>query len=485
MKRIKELFLWVRVPLLAGVCCLMQLGSSHQVSAQSTQTDPLQSNVISGLSCAPSNNGTGHMICGEELSNPTSGGPTLLGGVSWQVDGNAPFTGGPFETIGQVHQITSVTLPDGPFTSTPGCAKTNDVTGFAICAFQGTNNGLYGIAIHPQPTTSNLKPVALLMPGQLINILNPTSTPPCTAVSPCNRFVSVAGSPSCAAADDPTGSNMVICGVVVLMQSNTGAAVTALLGIAFDPRMPLTTTTTGVGANPAIAILEDGTFLLSDPSCTDDVDTTGKVNGGFGFAACGILSAAEIFNEAHPLFGITFDPRTHGTLPIYNPGPLVATTTSFFSGDPSCATPRDQGGDFTCAVGVGSSQGFGAALGPAATLLGVSFNAVSRAVATQNLGAPTAAAGWSGVGCASPNSTANTTTVACAAITSANTIVAMNFDPRHGTAPQTMTVDFRDPNITGFLSLPSCVSENVIHNQIDCGIVDSFGTSKGFVATLP
>jgi hypothetical protein len=61
----------------------------------------------------------------------------------------------------------------------------------------------------------------------------------------------------------------------------------------------------------------------------------------------------------------------------------------------------------------------------------------------------------------------------------------MNFDPRQGTAPQTMTVDFRDPNITGFLSLPSCVSENVIHNQIDCGIVDSFGTSKGFVATLP
>lgn len=91
------------------------------------------------------------MLCLEELTNPNGNTP-LLGGVSWQVP-NSPTTvtqgakGAPVETTGVVDQTTSISMPNGPFTGTPGCAATADGSGTVICALEGSNNGLYGIAI--------------------------------------------------------------------------------------------------------------------------------------------------------------------------------------------------------------------------------------------------------------------------------------------------------------------------------------------------
>jgi hypothetical protein len=526
MKRMKELSLQVRVLLLASVCSLLQLGISPQASAQTTGPHDLQTNVVTGLGCAPSNNGTGHLNCAEELANTTAGGSALLGGVSWQVPGNA----NPPEAAGTVDAITSVDLPsNGPFTGTPGCAKTNDnpASGTVICAVEGTNNGLYGIAIHPQqpnPTVSSLVP--LLMPGQVLSFGRfPDGNTPCTTANPCNRVGAMASNPSCAA----TEGNMVICAVNVLLQNTVGAANTALVGLAFDPRIALAPPTAATqGTNPAIIILQNGTNVTSDPSCTDDVDpsTSNPINSGKGFAACAFVFQDNFFGATATLFGASFDPRTHGGNPPYNPGALTVSASSIngpgrmnfpangdlvFNGDPSCATPRDGAmghslGEITCAIGVG--VGTGASFGTDTALLGVTFNPVTRTTPTTLDLGPAPSGTWSGVSCASPNDntdkpnpTGNPTgnSVACVATTgttntttgvttNSNTMYAINFDPRTGFDPTTNAAplwspftfsDPDNPNATP-TSLPSCVSENVIFNQISCGIVDSAGNSVGF-----
>jgi hypothetical protein len=95
-------------------------------------------------------------------------------------------------------------------------------------------------------------------------------------------------------------------------------------------------------------------------------------------------------------------------------------------------------------------------------------------------------------GCASPDDANDTDSVACAAVTSTNKILAINFDPRTGLDPVTKAaptfapVTFNDPNGANatFSSAPSCVTENIIPNQITCVIVDSFGDSVGFFAAI-
>jgi hypothetical protein len=532
MKRIKELSLQGPMLLFASVFCLLQLGISPQASAQTTGPHDLQSNVVAGLGCAPSNNGTGHMNCTEMLANPTAGDTPLLGGVSWQVPGNPNMVGpdpnnngAVTEVSGRVDQITNIDLPNGPFTGTPSCAKTNDDSGTAICAVEGTNNGLYGIAIHPAPlasmqtvaqATSPLVP--LLMPGQVLSFgVFPDGLTPCTTANPCNRVGAIASNPSCAA----TEGRMVICAVNVLLQNTVGAANTTLVGLAFDPRLALAPPTgTTQGINPSIIILQNGTNVTSDPSCTDDVNPT--VNGGFGFAACAWVFQDNFFGATATLFGASFDPRAHGGNRPYNPGALTVSASSIngpgpmnfptngdlvFNGDPSCATPRDAPntghslGEITCAIGVG--VGNGASSGTDTALLGVTFNPVTRTTATLNLGlAPSGT--WSGVSCASPNDNLITfphdtgNSVACVATTgttnpttnlttNSTTMYAINFDPRTGLDPTTnaapawSSFTFSDPNTNATpTSLPSCVSENVINNQISCGIVDSAGNSVGF-----
>jgi hypothetical protein len=223
----------------------------------------------------------------------------------------------------------------------------------------------------------------------------------------------------------------------------------------------------------------------------------------------------NFFNATATLFGVSFDPRTHpaGVKP-YNPGGLVvgATATTLgssytgdldFHDDPSCATPRDNNGVFTCAIGVG--LGNGGTTGTSNVLLGVTFFPVSRAAAvTQNLGAAPSGA-WSGVSCASPNdqlspqhpgdtgnsvacvATTGTTNTTTGITTNSTTMYAINFDPRTGLDPTTnaapawSSFTFSDPDTNATpTSLPSCVSENIDNNQISCGIVDSAGNSVGF-----
>ncbi len=470
--------------LFAAAFALLQAVLPARTFAQQT----LQQNVIAGVSCSNSNNGTAHVLCLEELSNPNGNGP-LLGGVSWQAPnspppGNTGAFGAPIEAAGTVDRMTNVSMPSGPFTGTPGCAATADATGTVICAVEGSNNGLYGIAIHPQPlgtlteaqTTSPLVP--LLTPGQVLTNFNGgvPSGSPCTPLNPCNRVAAVGGTPSCAASE----GSMVICGVLVLLQSGVGTTINDLIGIAFDPRLPASST------NPAILGLANGNNFYSNPSCASSKDPNGVVNNGKMFATCAIVFVENYFGATATLFGASFDPRSG-----YNRGALTVSGSTNYGQDPSCAAPRDNKGVVICAIGNGFGNGFGT--GTTSTMLGVAFDPIGRTTSTLSLGAPPAGDGvWTSFGCASPVDANDTDSVACAAVTSTNKILAVNFDPRTGLDPVTraapvfVPVTFTDPNGTTatFASNPSCVPENIIHNQISCVIVDSFGASVGFFSSI-
>jgi hypothetical protein len=472
------------VLLFAVAFALLQVVLAPRTFAQET----LQHEVIAGVSCSNSNNGTAHVICLEELHSPNGNSP-LLGGVSWQAPnspppGNTGAFGAPIERAGTVDQMTDVAMANGSLTGAPGCANTADGTGTVICAIQGANNGLYGIAIHPQPlgnlteaqTTSPLVP--LLTPGQVLTSFHfgvPTGSP-CSPQYPCNRVAAVAGIPSCAG----TEGNMVICGVIVLLQNAVGTGINDLIGIAFDPRVPASST------NPAILGLGNGTNFASNPSCASSKDPAGVVNNGKMFATCAIVFIENNFGATATLFGASFDPRS-----AYNRGALTVGGSTNYGQDPSCAAPRDNKGAVICAIGLGSGNGFGT--GTSSTMFGVAFDPIGRTTSTINLGAPPAGDGaWTSFGCASPVDANDTNSVACAAVTSTNKILAINFDPRTGLDPVTKTtpafaqVTFNDPNGANatLASVPSCVPENIINNQISCVIVDSFGDSVGFFAKI-
>lgn len=445
----------------------------------------LQRNVVTNLSCAPSNNGTGHVLCSEELGAANGSTPTL-GGVSWQAPNGLPAgtlvgpNKAPVEASGTVDQMPSVVFPNGPFTGTPGCAQVNDNTGSVICAVEGTNNGLYGIAIHPEPlgsvltvaqTTSQLIP--LLLPGTVINV-DGGDLNPCDNNNPCDRVGALASNPSCA----PTEGAMVICAVLVLVQNTVGSAQTGLAGIAFDPRMPLEP-----GINPAIRLLPFGTSFVGNPSCTSDVDpsATNPVNGGKAFAACAIVFNAPDFGATATLFGVDFDPRSGYT----NATTFSASNGMAFIGTPSCATPRDNSSEVICAIGEGVGSGLGS--GTSTALFGFAFNPVTQtSVPPMSFGAPPSGDGfWSGIGCASPNDLNDNNSIACAATTSKNEVLVINFDPRTGKDPITNTAPafsgnvFFDANGLSVNPSPSCVSLDVIRNQITCGIVDGAGNTMG------
>jgi hypothetical protein len=476
------------------LCTIAIAFSQATLFSRAFAQDTLQQNVIAGVSCAPSNNATGHVLCLEELANPNGGSP-LLDEVSWQAPNSPlpPLTGifsEPIEAPGTVDHATAISMPAGLLTGTAGCASAVDGIGTVICAIQGSDNGLYGVAIHPQPLGTTSPPVTeaqatplvpLLIPGQVIKNFyryGPPGSAPCTPVYPCTRVSGIGGRPSCAATE--FGSGKVICAVLVVLQNSLGATINDLIGIAFDPRVPASST------NPSILGLANGANFYSNPSCASSTDPAGVngVNGGKAFATCAIVYFQSIvspngtvFSNA-TLFGPSFDPRSG-----FDSGVLGVTENASFGQDPSCAAPDENKGAVICAIGLGlGSDGF-----VSNTMLGFAIDPIHKTTSTMNLGAPPSGdGGWTGFGCASPVDPNNTNLVACAGTTSNNQIVAVSFDPRTNTKTPFEVVPFADPNGSSatFATAPSCVPAKIINNQITCVVVDSFNDAIGFAATV-
>jgi hypothetical protein len=435
------------------------------------QTKPLQTTVATSLSCAPSMNGSGHMICGEGLR--PAGGAFTFGGVSWQ---SQPTTGTPPEPAFTVDTMnSSFPVTTGPFGGTPGCTTTSDASGSVVCAAAGPNGGLYGISTHPQPTKAATAFMPLLLPGTVITAGSIQGQSPCTPTAPCNIVTGLASTPSCAPAGG--GGTTVICAVVVNLANVNGAAQPQLVGIAFNPNASVV-----AGTNPAITALPYTTTYAGNPSCVTVIDhsATNPQNGGNNFAACGI----EVMNTAPwstaTIFGVAFDPRSG-----YARGGLIVSSPTDFVGDPSCATPRDGSTEVICAVGTGNGRAFGS--GTFTTLAGFGFDPVGRTTtAIENLGTAPAGAFWTGVGCASPNVPASQNSILCATTTSSNQTFGVLFDPRTTAAVRTSTASvFAPPNGATMPAAPSCISLNVVNNSISCGIVDSTKQSWAFVVPSP
>jgi hypothetical protein len=261
---------------------------------------------------------------------------------------------------------------------------------------------------------------------------------------------------------------MVICAVVLNEQSVSGTAQPLLVGVAFDPRVPQV-----AGSNPAIATLPYTFTYGSNPSCVGVADhsATNPQNGGAMFAACGIVVMNSAPWSTATVFGIAFDPRSG-----YSRGGLIINSSNPFIGDPSCATPRDGSTEVICAIGSGTFT----------TLEAIGFDTVGRTTITQNLGAAPSGAGfWTGVGCASPNSTQKNT-ILCAVTTSTNQTYGVLFDPRTAATPVFSPGNvFSPPNGAAIHAAPSCISLNIVNNQISCALVDSTKESWAFVVPLP
>jgi hypothetical protein len=426
------------------------LGVLSSERPAAAQTKPLQTNVATGISCAPSQNGTGHMICGEELR---PGGNTVFGGASWQAQ--PTVTGAAGTEAAFTTHFSTTTLAAGPFTGTPGCASAGDGSGVVICAVEGPNNGLVGIAIHPQPTAATSAVMSLLAPG--------------ATIATGNIFSSLAGTPSCAQTSAP--GNMVICAVVVNAQNASGAAHQELIGLAFDPRKPV-----AAGSNPKIAALPYTFTYTSHPSCVGVTDRTGGLNAGASFAACGIVVASST-----PTFvGVAFDPRSGFSRPA-----LTLTTLLSFAGDPSCATPRDGTNEVICAVGTVTPAGITS--GSFDALNGLGFDPVARTTTaveqlTGSLGGSGIDVFSVGVGCASPNKTGAQNKILCALTSTANETGAIEFDPRVAGVAVDGDV-FTPPTGAAMRGQPSCISLNIVNNSISCSVVDANNQSWAFSLT--
>jgi hypothetical protein len=184
------------------------------------------------------------------------------------------------------------------------------------------------------------------------------------------------------------------------------------------------------------------------------------------------------------IFGTAFDPRSG-----YMRGGLIVSGTDYV-GDPSCAAPRDGSTEVICAIGSGLGQGFGT--GTFNNLMGFGFDPAGRTTTPlRNLGSAPAGTGfWTGVGCASPNTPGVTNQISCAVTigtqAGSSQTSAVSFDPRTANAPRFSAGNvFSVPGGAAMVTSPSCISLNVVNNQIHCGVVDSNKQSWAFSVNAP
>src|ERR1700723_1320637 len=104
------------------------------LSAQTTFTSFDAGPHATAIACAPSNNGTGHLICAQNIG-------AEIGGVSWQ----APPAVGGSGTAGTIDHITPVALASGQTTqNNPYCGSANDGSGNVNCIVYRKNTSISG-----------------------------------------------------------------------------------------------------------------------------------------------------------------------------------------------------------------------------------------------------------------------------------------------------------------------------------------------------
>jgi hypothetical protein len=261
------------------------------------------------ISCAPSGNGTGHMVCLEY-----AGGQLI--GLSWQAPPSAIGKIGsePTGTLGQF-TLQPAQPPATPVRA-PGCAPVFD--GGTISCLVVTENSsgfsLLGVSFYPpMSTTTKMTDTQAELPLVQTPIASGTAN---------------VGNPTCAFAGGlPPQNVFAICTVAVNQQ---------LYAIAFAPRLQKTSSFTPLAGFNSV---------VSNPSC-DSVQNNNVL------AVCAVRQQGGLWG-----FSLQYDPNNN-VVHVVNSALL---STQSFTGDPSCAALDNGVGN--CAILSGNTL-FGAYVNP-------------------------------------------------------------------------------------------------------------------------
>jgi len=441
---------------------VLQTALALRTSAQTSTihsgeySQPLNTPASTGsISCAPSNNGTGHLICAEQAA---SGAMT---GVSWVAQ--------PALNLLPANATEPVGALDGPIPlgsisgtlGTSGCANTFDNTGYTICATSSvaqTNSTTAQYTLNPfaffPPAGKASKSVGVGITSNLSTSSNASVGPAvCTATANPN-FATTPPTPA-------------IC-VLVALSNASNSSSGSLLGAAIDPRSG--------GTNTGLIPLNYGVTFSNAISCATPLANLSLHNGNT-VAACAVV-------QGNNLIGFVFDPRTN-----YLPGTVTLLKTGPFLGNPSCAAPNDNTGDVICTI---VEQGAGSD-----TLEAIAFNAANLTM----VGSPQVietVRGNVAVSCSSPNAAAanvpNNTgnnTIECVLATSGGTATSSALiDPRPPVASPTnpAAAPILGHNLfaptSNIATAPSCIALGVDPNQVTCAFQTVAPEAIAFTAPL-
>lgn len=422
--------------ILAGL--LLSAMSSPAAMAQASASLSTPGTTTSGeIGCAPSNNGTGHLVCGQFVGN-------TFQGVSWQAPappgGTLPNKAG-VEASGKVDKTNTVALPSGQSEKfAPSCGPADDGTGSAVCMIMAVlsneTTDFYGISVYP-PTSATPSPTLSLFSEPSSGTNKLTGTPVSALI----------GLPSCTAAGAAiNGHGVVLCVLTVNSE---------LFAIAFEPFSSTKT---------ALTLLSSSTNYLGNPACAA---------AGFNTVAmCAIQQGSGLSG-----FAVSYSAAANSVSLVGSIKALGAASQAFtgsLSG-PSCAVPNNVA---TPNTGTGTYPVTCTIVGSGATpnLFGITFDTQSVLTAYLALGtAPDAEAdlgGWGNViSCSAPNVSGTDPTVACAANNlfaspaSAAGLYAVKFDPRSG---QKGALEGPFSQVPNGLNI-SCITLAIDANQITCG----------------
>ncbi|MGB8842637.1 MAG: hypothetical protein WCC64_16380 [Aliidongia sp.] len=418
------------------------IGVSQPAAAQTTILT--SGGVATGaISCAPSNNGTGHMVC---LEYSTSGS---LIGLSWQAP---PAAGGNTELVGKIDTV-SLANPGGTLVGAPGCGPENNNTGTIAClVVSKTSNGsfiLQGIAFYPPADIADTA-----TPSGLVTL----------ATEPANTVI---GNPSCAAANI---GGAVICAITINGE---------LLGTGFEPKTNIFSAP-GNTTTPALTPLLSSN-VTGNPSCTS------------GEAAnpsdCAIREGNALVGLA-----VSFTPPPSGsTVARIAAEDAVTMGSMSFAGDPSCGVPPNgQVGttSFVATCGIVSGT----------TLFGLSFDPIdaipasspaSHTTAFQSLGTAPDIGSWTGsIGCSSfsdfrgataPDISPTQNLIGCVPISSTHNVFEVTFDPR-----MPVTRGMIGPFGANANANLSCLPLAIDRDNIYCGgtTTTTTGASGGYIVPV-
>jgi hypothetical protein len=382
--------------------------------------------TVSSISCAPSNNGTGHLVCAEYVNTGTG----LINGVSWLAPPTAPTPPDPLPT-------PEAKSEGSPLAGAPSCAPRNSASGAVIClgrspatsvigrSFTTVTTKIFGIAFTPAPPTP-VTPVVMQL-GSF------------SQTFPNNQV----GGPQLV---DPSCVTKANGSEVICALDFNGS----LFGIKFDP-------INGTSTRAALSSITTPVFAF--PACTSAPDGTDN-----GAALC-------IVGDAAGQLGFSFD--LNG-----NMGSIQLTGAPNSIGDYSCGSPNDGTGAAICAaVNTNTVSGVAFTLGATSQTGFVNVGAASPDGSI-----------WVSVSCANPNDSSvgpHGNKVACALLSASRNVYAVKFDPRTKASSGVFGKAGTGAAFATGVTSMSCIRINIDQNQITCGATLSGGGSGGFIVPIP